>query len=225
MPRSDAGTIRATERDMQLLRWIAEQYAIPIDQLAELIGATEHAARRLMQRWKKAGWAEGRVLIVRERPLVWVTRRGLDDMGIDYRPWEPTLAKIEHIRAVNAVRLSLEASRPNGIWTSERQLLKEQAQRQRAAREKGLEPPKAHHLADGLWQIAVDADPTAVEVERSYKGTERTTQIMLHLVHTQKLKVAYFTTPTIKPHLEAIVSSRADLAAYIRIYDIPRGEQ
>ena len=221
MPRSDKGTVRATERDMELIRWIAEQYAIPLDQLAQLIRASEHAARRLMQRWKQAGWAEGRVLIVRERPIIWVTQRGQDDMGLDFRQWQPTLAKLEHIRAVNSVRLQLEQSRPEGIWTSERQLLKHQAQRQREAREKGLEPPKAHHLADAVWQITPDAEKTAIEVERTYKGTERTTQIMLHLVNVQRFpKVAYFTTRTIKPHLEAIVQSRPDLSAKVRIYEL-----
>ena len=224
MPRSDKGTIQLTERDQQLIRWIVEQYAIPLDQLAQLIGATEHAARRIMQRWKKAGWAEGRVLIAREKPWIWITRRGQADMGIEFRHWEPTLAKLEHIRAVNAVRMSVQHRRPDGVWINERALLQRQASDQRMARERGIEPPKIQHLPDGVWQIDANAEQTAVEVERSYKGTERTRMIMLHLLQVQRYpKVAYFTTPTIRPHLDAITAGHPDLAARIRVYLIPEG--
>ena len=220
--RSDKGTVQATERDQQLICWIVEQYAIPLDQLAERIGATEHAARRIMQRWKRAGWAEGRVLIAGEKPWIWITRRGQADMGAEFRHWEPTLAKLEHIRAVNAVRMSLQHRRPDGVWTSERALLQAQASAQRSAREQGLEPPKAHHLPDAIWQIDANGEQTAVEVERSYKGTERTRMIMLHLLQVQRYpKVAYFTTPTIKPHLDAITAGHPDLASRVRLYLIP----
>jgi DNA-binding CsgD family transcriptional regulator len=43
--RADAGLARATERDLRLLRWVAEQYAVSIPQLARLMGRSEHAAR------------------------------------------------------------------------------------------------------------------------------------------------------------------------------------
>ena len=222
MSRSDKGTVQATERDQHLIRWIVEQYAISLDQLAQSIGATEHAARRLMQRWKRAGWAEARVLISREKPWIWITRRGQADMGTGYRHWEPVLAKLAHIRAVNAVRMGLEQRRPDGVWTSERALLQAQASAQRSAREQGLEPLKTHHLPDGVWQIDGNAEQTAVEVERSYKGTDRTRMIMLYLVQVQRYpKVAYFTTPTIKPHLDAIMAGHPDLASRVRLYLIP----
>lgn len=221
-PRSDKGTIQATERDRELIRWIAEQYAIRLDQLALLIGASEHAARRLMQRWKKAAWAEGRVLIAREEPWIWITRRGQADMGVALRHWEPTLARLAHIRSVNTVRMQLQERRPEGIWTSERVLLQAQASAQRAARDQGSTPPAAQHLPDGVWQIEPGAEQTAIEVEQSYKGTDRTRMIMLHLIQVQHYpKVAYFTTPTIKPHLEAILVSHPDLASRIRLYLIP----
>ena len=218
-PRSDKGTIQATERDRELINWIAEQYAIRLDQLAQLIGASEHAARRLMQRWKTAGWAEGRVLIAREEPWIWITRRGQADMGAGFRHWEPTLARLAHIRSVNAVRMQREARRPEGIWTSERTLLQAQGSAQRAAREQGTTRPTAQHLADAEWRKSPEDELTAIEVEQSYKGTERTRMIMLHLIQVQHYpKVAYFTIPTIKPHLEAITAGHPDLAARVRVY-------
>ena len=40
MPRrSDYGQVRATERDLYLLKWIGEQYAVRVDQLKELAEA------------------------------------------------------------------------------------------------------------------------------------------------------------------------------------------
>ena len=45
--RSDAGAIRATARDLALLRFTGEQYAVTVPQLARLMGRSEHAARWL----------------------------------------------------------------------------------------------------------------------------------------------------------------------------------
>jgi DNA-binding CsgD family transcriptional regulator len=55
--RGDASLVRATERDLRLLRWVAEQYAVSIPQLARLMGRSEHAARWMRARWQRAGWA------------------------------------------------------------------------------------------------------------------------------------------------------------------------
>jgi hypothetical protein len=217
--RSDKGSVRGTERDLVLLRWVAQQYAISLDQLTQLVGASEHAGRRLMQRWKQAGWAEGRVLLVRQPPVIWVTRKGQTNVGTNYRPWEPALARLDHIFAVNQVRIMLEQRRPDGIWTSERDLLQAQASKQRSARSVGLVVPPSQHMADGVWEPEPGADQVAIEVERTYKGTERTTQIMHHLIQVQRYpKVAYFTTPTIKAHLDRIIASTAVLAERIRVY-------
>lgn len=217
--RSDKGTIRGTERDLALLRWVAQQYAVSLDDLTRLIGASEHAARRLMQRWKQAGWAEGRVLLVRQPPVIWVTRKGQANAGTSYRPWEPVLAKLEHIFAVNQVRITLEQRRPEGTWTSERDLLQARASQQRSARLASQAAPPTHHMPDALWEPQPGGDRVAIEVERSYKGSERTSQIMHDLLVIQRYpRVAYFTTPTIKPHLERISAAAPMLTERIRVY-------
>src|SRR4051812_18034697 len=87
--RAGAGLGRATERDLRLLRWIAEQYAVSIPQLARLMSRSEHAARWLRARWQRAGWAHGRTLLVGQPVFVWLTREGSRVAGAGFKVWEP----------------------------------------------------------------------------------------------------------------------------------------
>src|SRR3954469_9357323 len=85
--RAGAGLVRATERDLRLLRWAAEQYAVSIPQLARLMGRSEHAARWLRGRWQRAGWAQGRTLVVGRPVFVWLTRDGSRVAGAGFKVW------------------------------------------------------------------------------------------------------------------------------------------
>ncbi len=82
--RSDAGTVRCSERDLELLRVVGERYAVSLPQLARMMGCSSHAARWLRARWERAGWARGRALLVGEPVFVWLTRRGQSLAGIEY---------------------------------------------------------------------------------------------------------------------------------------------
>jgi hypothetical protein len=53
--RCDYGSIKASERDIELLYLIGEQYAVTLPQLAPLIGRSFHTGRALRDRWKRAG--------------------------------------------------------------------------------------------------------------------------------------------------------------------------
>src|SRR4051812_50230438 len=92
--RADAGSVRATERDLRLLLWVAEQYAVSIPQLARLMGRSEHAARWLRARWQRAGWAQGRTMLVGRPVFVWLTRNGSRVAGARFEGWgaEPRAA-------------------------------------------------------------------------------------------------------------------------------------
>jgi DNA-binding CsgD family transcriptional regulator len=114
--RADAGVVRATERDLRLLRWVAQQYAVSIPQLARLMGRSEHAARWLRGRWQRAGWAQGRTLLVGRPVFVWLTRDGSRVAGVGFKVWEPNAGALAHIEAVNEVRLLVAQRRPEGVW-------------------------------------------------------------------------------------------------------------
>src|SRR3954462_3468242 len=120
--RADAGLVRATERDLRLLRWVAEQYAVSIPQLARLMGRSEHAARWLRARWQRAGWAQGRTIMVGRPVFVWLTRDGSRVAGPGYKGWEPNAGALAHIEAVNEVRLLVAQRRPGAVWVCEREL-------------------------------------------------------------------------------------------------------
>ena len=57
--RSDYGSIKVSERDIELLYLVGEQYAVTLPQLARLIGRSFHTARALRDRWRR----------VRSRPV------------------------------------------------------------------------------------------------------------------------------------------------------------
>src|SRR4051812_14718569 len=83
--RADAGRPRVSERDVALLSWIGEQYAVSLPQLARLMGRSAHAARWLRSRWQRAGWASGGALVVGQPVFVWLTRAGAQLCGSPFK--------------------------------------------------------------------------------------------------------------------------------------------
>ena len=181
--RSDAGTVRCSARDLELLRVVGEQYAITLPQLARMMGCSLHAARWLRSRWERAGWAKGRAMLVGEPVFVWLTRRGQSLGGVDYAVWRPNAGMLAHIAAVTDVRLHVLDRHPGAAWVSERELHRELAatpgQRQR-------------HRPDGL--VVIDGREVAVEVELTLKRRARIEQIMAELV-ARYGSVTYFAAP------------------------------
>ena len=60
--RTDYGSVKASERDLELLELIGEQYAVTVPQLARLIDRRLDTARSLRDRWKRAGWVDSAML-------------------------------------------------------------------------------------------------------------------------------------------------------------------
>src|SRR3954447_19924629 len=112
-----APNICATRRDLEVLPFIAEQCAVTQPQLARLIDRTEYTARWLRRRWQRAGWVEGRVLLVGEPVFMWLTSRGQLACGVDFKPWRPqAVGRLPHLVAVTDVRLHVEGRRPEAVW-------------------------------------------------------------------------------------------------------------
>jgi hypothetical protein len=159
------GKVRPSARDLELLRFVGEQYAVTLLQLARLMGRSLHAARWLRARWERAGWARGRSLLVGEPVLVWATRRGLRLAGLDYRAWRPNPGMVRHIAAVNEVRLFVRERRPEADWVCERELARDG----HASANGGHRP---HAVA------VVDGREVAVEVDLTHKRRRRTERIV-----------------------------------------------
>ena len=132
--RSDHGQVQLTDRDLWVLPWIAQQAAIRLDQVQNLLGReagrgakeegwiSENAARLVVNRWRRAKLVEYKKITVEEPGWVWLTTTGLHAFELPYKLYEPSLARLEHLFAVNEVRLELERRGPAGTWQSEREL-------------------------------------------------------------------------------------------------------
>ena len=186
--RADAGLIRTTERDLRLLRIVGEQYALSVPQLARLMGRSGHAGRWLRERWQRAGWVDGRALLVGRPPFVWLTRRGLSAAGLGYPVWRPTPGALAHVEAVTDVRLDVQRRHPEAKWVSERDLARTRTGR-------------TAHRADGL--VVIDGGAVAVEVELTQKERRRAARIMGKLVAAHR-SVTYFAAPAPRRQLEQL---------------------
>jgi DNA-binding CsgD family transcriptional regulator len=207
--RSDAGEVRCSPRDLELLRIVGEQYAISLPQLARLMGCSGHAARWLRSRWERAGWARGRALVVGRPVFVWLTRRGQRIAGSDYALWRPNPGMLAHIDAVTEVRLDVAARHPGAEWVCERELY----------RELGAPPAaRRRHTPDGL--VVVDGREVAVEVELTLKRRARMERIMRELV-ARYGSVTYFAASAPRRSLERLADEVG--GGRVQVLGLPAG--
>jgi hypothetical protein len=123
--RADAGAVRLSGRDVAGLVLCADMYGAPYDLLAAYLGVREDRLRGIVARWRRAGYAAtGR--LGAGPAWCWVTRAGLTVTGLAYTPAQPAAARLAHLRAVLAVRLSLEAGpafrEGHAWWRCERRI-------------------------------------------------------------------------------------------------------
>ena len=176
-----AASGRLSERDIAALLFVADMYAVQLDQLAEVLGVTEARARAVTQAWRRARYAES-ARIGPGRAWVWLTRGGLAACGLPYTAAAPALSRLAHLRAVTSVRLALEAvsayASAGAFWRGERRL------RARAGGRVGLRehiPDGEVHWPDGA-PVAFAGECWAIEAELTAKTVARTAAIMTELL-------------------------------------------
>ena len=164
-------------RDIAALLFVADMYAVQLDQLATVMGVTEARAGAIALGWRRARYAES-ARIGPGRPWVWLTRPGLSACGLPYRAASPALSRLAHLRAVTSVRLALEAApgyaAAGAFWRSERRL------RARAGGRVGLRehvPDAEVHWPDG-GPAGFAGECWAIEAELTRKTVARTAAIM-----------------------------------------------
>jgi hypothetical protein len=116
--RSDAGVVRPTQRDLEVLRWLGEMYGAPLSVVGQLYGTGDRVTRRHAARLEQAGFASRQLAPAG----VWLvpTRAGLRYAGLDYERWDLIGWKAAHMAAVCRMRLELERRFPGAGWESER---------------------------------------------------------------------------------------------------------
>jgi hypothetical protein len=214
--RSDKGLIRLTDRDLRILTWIGEQYAVRLDTLQELLGretrqptkadgcVSASTARRVVARWKQEGLADARKYFYRQPEWVWLTRKGLMQMNLEYSNWSPSVGILKHLHDLNSVRIRIENQFPECRWRSERDLRREHRNDSR------------FHVADG--EVHLNGQVIAVEVELTQKSMPRVTEIVRQLSR-QYDRIWYFVNGQTHPVIERAIGDRAEK---FRLYEIDR---
>jgi hypothetical protein len=160
--------VLVTERDITVLRWISEQFAVRADVIRWLLGAdrplSEGRTRQVTDRWRRAGLVNQRRFFLGAEPVVWPTREGLRLVLDGYRARTPALSMLAHIHAVSLVRLGLERHGAVKSWVPERALYR-------------ARPSPDVHVADGEYTDRTGRR-TAVEVELTVKAAERLRRII-----------------------------------------------
>lgn len=221
--RRDKGMRQLTERDLWVLPWIAEQYAIRYDQLQRLLsrqpgqrnktktgpqGITNSAVDQVIDRW-----LEDPPLVVYDRRFrhtpgwIWLTTYGERDLSLPYRKHNLRKGTLTHKYYINEVRLDYERRHPEVRWKSEREILRGQPRRARGER--------IPHIPDGeIWQAGERL--FAIEVELSPKSDEQMDAILEELLEGEDAYsgVFYF----VSDHDEVAKAARKVVeAAYERL--------
>jgi hypothetical protein len=182
--RWDAGSAAVTERDVQALRFIGEQYGVRADALAVLLARLSPAPPRPRPGWERPAvlsdrrvrsWGErmeSAGYLSRRRALghTWTTptAAGMTLVGLTFERWKFGGARdgeegwgLEHVHATTRVRLHLQPDPADGAWISER-----------AIRRKWEGTGARVRRADGALQLS-DGRVAGVEVELHRKKPDR----------------------------------------------------
>lgn len=182
--RSDAGNIILTERDIEALRWIIQQFAARFDQVQALLTELGEVYPQKgepflsyptvmgrIQKWVAAGYVEYERILAEGPGWVFVTRKGIKVVGLqdDYPARKPDWCRLKHIFAVNQVRLFTHQDH----WKDERAI------------KMNREPGSSKAIPDAeMWFPGDDEDdPIAVEVQLSHLTPERFQAKLEKLVH------------------------------------------
>ena len=115
--------------EFELLRLIAEQGAIPFDQLARFLGADERQAANVVKHLTKVGYADYGRILHDEPHWAWLTGRGARLSATGFAARRPKVGAMARMRAVNEVRLHIAARAPEARWICGRSVFREQGLR------------------------------------------------------------------------------------------------
>ena len=190
--RRDCGSIKAVDRDFELLGFVGEQYAVTVVQLGRLIERRLDTARSLRDRWKRAGWVDSAMLTTTAPSFVWLTGRGAEVGSSAFRVWQPNHGLAAHIQAVTDVRIHLERALRLGQWECERAVA-----RRLAVPGGGFRG----HLPDGV--LHTSGGRIAIEVELTLKSRTRLREIVVELGRNYE-QVWYFVPDRLEQALTGI---------------------
>jgi hypothetical protein len=112
-----------------MLRLIAEQGAIPFDQLGRFLEAEDHQVKAVASHLTKLGYADYGSFLHGEPHWIWLTYRGCSLSGTGFSFLPPRVGAMARVRAVNEIRLHITRRAPGARWICGRTLFREQGHR------------------------------------------------------------------------------------------------
>ena len=196
--RSDAGVLQITDRDILALTWIGEQYAITFDQLRRLLGQHSTAAvkdtlsvsatRNALQRWQQLGLIEQpRKLRAGHPSYIWLSRKGLSQIGLPYPYYEPKLSNLAHINDVNTIRLHIQAQH---IWIPRRTLRAAAARMQDADQDNSPLPDAEFYQASRIATaiVIVERPKPLTELASNVHGMLEHYETVWYYLHAENIE-------------------------------------
>ena len=107
-------------RDVEVLRFLGEQYCARVDQLEMLTGCGPRTVQRILARLSSAGFITTAALIGGEPRWAIPTSSGMAAGGTGFGIWRPRIGLMAHVAAVNDVRLHVQSRAPSTEWVIER---------------------------------------------------------------------------------------------------------
>lgn len=178
--------------EQKVLRLIAEQYAIPMDLLAQFLRLEPTLTVELMKEFHRRKWVHVKRFFVNDEPWVWLKGAGLDHSGTGFARRDPSFSKLPYYRAVGEIRLALENQHPEGEWISNRALWPKKSER-------GHVPNALFRVPKASGEIAT----WAIEVEWSEKSTKRYKAIVSHRCQHYD-RALFYCTPELARKFERI---------------------
>jgi hypothetical protein len=108
------------------LRLIAEQYAIPSDQLGRFLNCDGAQTAELVTQLAQLGYTQKGALLAGQAEWVWLTKRGAERSGTGFGGMRPEAGSLQRIRALNEVRLQVRSRAPGARWVSGRSIVRDQ---------------------------------------------------------------------------------------------------
>jgi hypothetical protein len=219
----DPPEFRVTSRDLAIVSWVGRQRFAEARQVARRFVMDERNAYRRLRGLVVLGLLDHRRVFHNEPGAYWVTRQGLDAIGLRLPPAGIDIRTYEHDRLAAAVAIDLEDEFGAEVVVTEREL---------RSRDAGAEAPRYAVVRGGQMQLGrrglhfpdlaiegADGRPLAVEVELTAKGRGRLDSIVAGYVRARHIAgVRYYAAPAAKAGLERAVA-RAGAGELFDVHD------
>jgi hypothetical protein len=130
--------------ETKVLRLISEQGAVPIDQLARFFRCGHAKAERIVAEFCRQTYTNSEQLLADEPNWVWLKEAGNRLSGTSLSLMQLRVGALPRLRALNEVRLHVEAQSSEVRWISRRRLLREYGPKARVP-DAVVELPRARH--------------------------------------------------------------------------------